>query len=553
MSHHMRPTEASFAADLRTERPALVPPFTDALPGARAAVMARLWRALLFEQGLAAALPEEVRTRLRGPALLPHDVGAVKDELVVHLGDREYTHPAALLADLGLPGSAELTAELDHSVASLALSRAATAHRSPVPDTLVGQEQSVVDGHPYHPCCRSRPGFTVADQLAYAPEHRRPVELALLAVPAAEALLVGDWPQWLREGDRVLLPVHPWQLREVLPRLGPPGLTGGIAGGINGWIAGGITASALMSVRTLAPGGGGPHLKTSLSLRMTSAVRDISGESVVNSAPLSALLAELSERLGGELVVTRNLAAGAALVGGVPSRDVAVLVRESPELHAGPGERVVPLAALAEHPPQLADPVGWLRSLAAVVWPPLLRLLSWGVALEAHGQNLLVVLDRLQRPLRLVYRDLADVRVSRERLAACGIRPTSLGGHVLDDDPVVLRRKLYGSVLGGSFGSLVSGLGRRDRLLEGLLWEAVAQEAGTAAEVLSPEDRRALLRDPLPVKALTRMRLAGGPPGDQWTLLPNPLADGGRGGTASAAPLDANGIRGVPTAGTHGW
>jgi len=549
MSHHMRPTEALFAAELRTGHPALVPQFTDALPGARAAVLARLWRALLFERGLAAALPTEVRTRLRGPALLPHDVGAAKDELIVRLGDREYTHPAALLAELGLPGSAELTAELDHSVASLALSRAGAAHRPPVPDTLVGQEQSVVDGHPYHPCCRSRPGFTVADQLAYAPEHRRPVELALLPVPAAEALLVGDWPQWLREGDRVLLPVHPWQLREVLPRLGQPGLAGGATGGI----ADRITASALMSVRTLAPEGGGPHLKTSLSLRMTSAVRDISGESVVNSAPLSALLEELADRLGGALVVTRNLAAGAALVSGVPSRDVAVLVRESPELHAGPGERVVPLAALAEHPPQLADPVGWLRSLAALAWPPLLRLLAWGVALEAHGQNLLVVLDRLHRPLRLVYRDLADVRVSRERLAACGIRPTALGGHVLDDDPVVLRRKLFGSVLGGTFGSLVSGLGRRDRLLEGLLWEAVAGEAEAAAEVLSPEDRRALLRDPLPVKALTRMRLAGGPPGDLWTLLPNPLADGGRGGTASTGPSDADGIRGVPTAGMGGW
>ena len=540
MSHHMRPTEACFAADLEAGHPALVPRFIDALPGARAAVMARLWRALLFEQGLAAALPAEVRTRLRGPALLPHDVGAAKDELVVHLGDREYTHPAALLADLGLPGSTGLTAELDHSVASLALSRAGAAHRPPPPDTLVGHEQSVVDGHPYHPCCRSRPGFTVADQLAYAPEHRQPVQAALLAVPAAEALLVGAWPRWLREGDRALLPVHPWQLREVLPRLGLS------------TVAGGLSTSALMSVRTLAPEGGGPHLKTSLSLRMTSAVRDISGESVVNSAPLSALLAELTEQLGGALVITRNLAAGAALVAGVPSREAAVLVRESPEVHAGPGERVVPLAALAEHPPQLADPVGWLRSLAALAWPPMLRLLSWGVALEAHGQNLLVVLDRQHRPLRLVYRDLADVRVSRERLAARGIRPTTLGGHVLDDDPVTLRRKLFGSVLGGTFGSLVSGLGRRDRLLEGLLWAAVAQEAEAAAEVLSPEDRQALLRDPLPVKALTRMRLAGGPSGDQWTLLPNPLADGGRGGTASAGTADADGIRGVPAAGIHG-
>ena len=511
MSDEMRPLEASFAAELRAVRPGLLTGYTEALPGARAAVLSRLWRALLFEPGLAAAVPPAAWQRLRGPELRPYDVGVPKDELSLWLGEREYTHPAALLDDLGVPGSPGLVAELDHSVASLALSRADAVGRAG--DTLVDHEQSVVDGHPYHPCCRSRPGFTVADQLAYAPEHRQQVPLGLVAVPAPGCVLVGDWPEHLRDGGLVLLPAHPWQLREVLPRLG--------------FAATGDTLAArpLMSVRTLAPVDGGPHLKTSLSLRMTSAVRDISGESVVNSAPLSVLLEGLCAEFGGTLRITRNLAAAGALTGGAPSPDLAVLVRESPEAHAEPGERVVPLAALAEHPPELADPVRWLRDLAALSWTPLLRLLTLGVAMEAHGQNLLVVLDRLDRPRRLVYRDLADVRVSRNRLAAHGLRTGAVGGHVLDDDPVALRRKLFGSLLGGTFSALVSALGRGDRPQERLLWEAVAAEAGPAARAeLGPEDRRALLWEPLPVKALTQMRLDGQPPGDHWTLLPNPLA-----------------------------
>ncbi|WP_225448350.1 IucA/IucC family protein [Streptacidiphilus sp. P02-A3a] len=521
MSHEMRPLEASFAAELRAVRPGLLPGFAEALPGARAAVLARLWRALLFEPGLAAAVPPAARERLRGPRPLPYDVGAPKDELSLRLGDREYTHPAELLHDLGVPGSRGLVAELDHSVASLALSRADAVGRPG--DTLVDREQSVVDGHPYHPCCRSRPGFSVADQLAYAPEHRQRVPLGLVAVPSARCLLVGDWPRQLRDGDLVLLPAHPWQLREVLPRLGFAA-TGDT-----------LAASPLMSVRTLAPVDGGPHLKTSLSLRMTSAVRDISGESVANSAPLSALLERVCAELGGALRISRNLASAAALTDGAPSPDLAVLVRESPEAYADPGERVVPLAALAEHPPPLADPVPWLRALAALAWTPLLRLLALGVAMEAHGQNLLVVLDPLDRPLRLVYRDLADVRVSRERLAAHGVRADDLGGHVLDDDPVVLRRKLFGSLLGGTLSALVSALGRGDRQLERLLWGAVAAEAGSAARAELPAaDRRALLREPLPVKALTQMRLAGQRPGDQWTLLPNPLADGAPDGPGAA-------------------
>ena len=513
----MRPLEASFVDNLTAVRPDLVPGFTAALPGARAAVMARLWRSLLFERQLAA----RVAGRVHGPELRAYDVGTPKGELALYLDGREYTHPAALLIALGLTGSGPLAAELDHSVASLALSRAGAALRTdaaPAPDeSLVAREQSVVDGHPYHPCCRSRPGFSVADQLAYAPEHRQQVPLGLVAVPAAECVTVGDWPKWLREEDgRVLLPAHPWQLREILPRLG--------------FTATGATVAAhpLMSVRTLAPVDGGPHLKTSLSLRMTSAVRDISGESILNSAPLSALLEELCGRLDGALRVTRNLAAAAATTaGGAPAPELAVLVRESPELYAGRGERVVPLAALAEHPlPELADPLGWLRELAALAWPPLLQLLAWGVALEAHGQNLLVVLDREHRPRRLVYRDLADVRVSRTRLAACGVRPSALGGHVLDDDPVALRRKLFGSVLGSSFSTLVSAFGRGEREYEDRLWAVVAAEADTAAEVLSDEDRRALLREPLPAKSLALMRFDPRIPGDQWTSLPNPLAIG---------------------------
>lgn len=504
--------ETSFAAELRAVRPGLVAPYREALPGARAAVLARLWRSLCFEE-----LPGLDRRRLRGPEVRPYDSGAPKDELTVWADGTEYSRPAALLAALGVPGSAGLVAELEHSTASLALSRAGAAASGPAEPSdrsagalLLAAEQSVVDGHPYHPCCRSRPGLTVADQLAFAPEHHPVVGLRLLALPAADCTVVGDWPDWLRDaGGRLLLPVHPWQARELLPGLGlevEPGA--------------GLPAHPLLSLRTLAPADGGPHIKTALSLRMTSSVRDISGGSVLDSARLSALLEEVTGHLDGQLVISRNLAAAGVLVDGALSPALAALLRESPELAAGPGERVVPLAALT---PPAHRPTDWLRSLARLLWPPLLRLLSWGVALEAHGQNLLVVLDPEDRPRRLVYRDLADIRLSPRRLAGIGVGTDGLGTRILDDDPLALRRKLYGSVLGGSLSALVSAFGGGDRSSEAALWSAVAEEAERAADVLSPEDRRALLEQPLQVKALCRMRLTCGPTGDQWTALSNPL------------------------------
>lgn len=300
---------------------------------------------------------------------------------------------------LGLPGSGLLRDEIDHSVASLALSRAGAAGaegHDGRPPTLASFEQGVVDGHPYHPCCRSRPGFSVAEQLAFGPEHRPVVALDLVAVPAADSLVAGAWPDRFRDGDRLLLPVHPWQTQHILPALG-----------LRPYAEAAVPTRALMSVRTVAPLDGGPHVKTALSMRMTSSVRDISARSVTDSAALSALLDELTRRLGGDtLRVTRNLGAAAAVVGGEPSPDLAALLRESPSGFADPasGETLLPVAALTGRPadggPPLLhslleaagpgappDSAAWLTAFARLALPAMLRLLSWGSPWRRTGRT----------------------------------------------------------------------------------------------------------------------------------------------------------------------
>ncbi|MFF2926828.1 IucA/IucC family protein [Streptomyces celluloflavus] len=543
-----RALEAAFAAELAAVRPGLSGAYADALPPARAAVLGRLWRALLYEPLPGVAVRDGRRGSaglrdgrvLSGPPRLPHDLGTPGDRPTVRLDGRAYAHPAELLTAIGMPGAAALTAELDHSVASLALSLAGAADAEvsgtdAADRSLAYFEQSVIDGHPYHPCCRSRPGFSVADQLAYGPEHRPVVGVDLVAVPADRCRVAGPWPAWLRDGDRLLLPVHPWQRRQVLPGLGHPPFA-----------VGAIRARPLMTVRTFAPLAGGPHLKTALTMRMTSQVRDISAGAVTNSTPLSALLSDVVGRLDGRLGIARNLAAACAVVDGTPSPDLAALLRESPadaaRLRAG--ETVLPVAALTARPADGGPPlirsllaaagagrntVDWLASFARSVLPPTLRLLSWGVALAAHGQNLLVVLDEEARPCRFVYRDLADIRLSPARLAHHGFTVPPLGNKVISDDPAVLRGRLFGHLIGTTLSSLVSALAEGDRNTETRLWAAVAAEARRAYDDLpatgeNRADRAALFGAELPVKALTLMRLEGAPPGDLWAPLPNPLA-----------------------------
>ncbi|MFC8780702.1 IucA/IucC family protein [Streptomyces nigra] len=495
---HRHPSaEAEIAAELAEVRPALVPAYTAALPGARAAVLTRLWRAPAYEpltwvtgrergpDGLTLRLADG--RRLHGPRPDPYATDAYVTS--VRLDGTEYDDPVRLLTDLAVPHSAAFTAELGHSVASLALARAdQESHPKEWPEHDWEWEQLVVDGHPFHPNCRSRPGFSVAEQLAYGPEHRPVVSLARVPVPAEGCLVTGEWPGELRDGGRLLIPVHPWQAEHVLKRPYEEG----------------FAAHPLMALRTLAVPGG-PHVKTALSARLTSSVRDISVYSVGMSDTLSRFAADLGDRLDGLVHFTRTL--GAVTAG---SAELAAVLREPPGVYAGAGERVVPVAALPGTGLPASD--AWLAAFARLALTAGLRLLEMGVALEAHGQNLLVVLAPDGVPERLVYRDLADIRISPARLARHGVPVPELTGRIVTDDVTALRRKLFGSLVAGALaGTAGSGAALRTAL------------AAAVPELPATADLAALREEELPTKALTLMRLSPGVSGDQWTLLPNPL------------------------------
>ncbi|MEV6522041.1 IucA/IucC family protein [Longispora sp. NPDC051575] len=360
-----------------------------------------------------------------------------------------------------------------------------------VPWDLADVESRVVDGHPLHPLCRTRTGMSAAEQVRFAPEFRPVVDLDLVRVRAGDWVGVGDWP-W-RDGADFLLPVHPWQREHVW------------AG--DAVVAGTLRGRPLMSLRTLVLADGW-HVKTAVSVQMTSAVRTVSVASVRNGPALSALVASLTG-----LEVLGEPAAGS--VGG--DRERAAVLRAGPVL--GAGEWVSAVSALCAGPEPLvvglagADPVGWVSALVDAVLPPLLALLTVGVALEAHGQNTMVVL-RDGLPVRGVYRDFGGVRVSPALLARHRIACPPLFGDVATDDPAVLRAKFASSALSTLFGEVVAVLARGTGVSPRLLWWPVAQALS---------GHGALVRGPWPVKALMTMRLAADPLEDVWAWVPSPV------------------------------
>ncbi|HEY2791877.1 MAG TPA: IucA/IucC family protein, partial [Micromonosporaceae bacterium] len=402
-----------------------------------------------------------------------------------------------------------LSRELTDCVANLELSRTATTNTPMLlkdlagrPDALSYLEQSIIDGHPLHPLCRTRMGMSAADIRRYAPEFRTVVELPIVDVPPE---------RWLSTGAGLppRLPMHPWQAeRYDLPVSGRT-----------------IRARPLMSLRTLEladePGW---HLKTSIDVQMTSAERTVSPAAVHNGPAMSRLLRKVAR--GEPLEVMDEFAAGAMLVDGRPSRHFAVVRRRAPAL--GPGEIAVPLAVLSARSPatgrpflsECADDVGaFVTDLLTLLLPPLLRLLGRGVALEAHGQNTLVILRDL-RPVRLAYRDMGGVRVSPRRLAAAGIEAPRLLGDLITDDPAVLRTKLTAAVISTVTAQLIDTAGDPGlwRTVAGIL-RAIPGDAHQRADVAT------ILEGTLPMKAMTAMRLAAEPLEDIWTAVPSPMAD----------------------------
>jgi siderophore synthetase component len=215
-------------------------------------------------------------------------------------------------------------------------------------------------------------------------------------------------------------------------------------------------------------------------------------------------------------------------VDGEPDRRLAMVHRRVPLLK--PGELALPLAALTAPSPATgeplvaelvdrSDPMSFVDNLATILLRPVLGLLELGVALEAHGQNLLGVFQA-GRLTRLLYRDFGGVRVSGSRLRSHGIEPPPLRGDIASDDPEVLRTKVFASAVSTVLSQVITALGRHAGLDEARAWSTAA----TAARGIDGPDTGHLFEATLPVKATTAMRLRDDATADLWCPVANPMA-----------------------------
>jgi siderophore synthetase component len=464
------------------------------------------------------------------------DPGSVRRTTAGILGNDESEpaiDPLQLVVDaagtLGLSGQtvAGFVAELTSTLAADAR-MASTAVRNA---ELVDLEHCYLDGHlTGHPLLvanKGRLGFSAADSERYAPEARRPFRLSWLAVQRGlaefrgtpdlsehavigaelDAATVERFRAVLTDAGRdpdtyVWLPCHPWQLDHVVRTQWAPQLA-------NGQIVelgeAPDTYLPTQSIRTVVNLDHPERLQVKLPLKIlnTSVYRGIPEHCSLAAPMTTQWLRGLWDR---DEWITKT---GAELLGevasvtvrhpqlsdapGIPyqwTETLGCIWRESLEPRLQPGETAWPLAAVL-HLDGGAEPLvralaersgsdlrTWVRALVAALMRPLLHLVHrYGITVNPHGENVLVICGPEGLPARIVVKDLVDdVNVSTDPVPERGLEPDS-HHRVLPRKPWhVLRQYLVDALLLGVFGPLADLLEDDGSLPPDEFWSMVRAE-----------------------------------------------------------------------------
>ncbi|MQY38336.1 N(2)-citryl-N(6)-acetyl-N(6)-hydroxylysine synthase [Streptomyces sp. RB17] len=388
-------------------------------------------------------------------------------------------------------------------------------HPSDAPDLFLSAEQALLLGHPLHPTPKSREGLTEAEARLYSPELRGSFPLHWMAV--APSLLATD-TAWTERGRPVpadhltrrltetalplpdghaALPLHPWQARDLRHREPVAALLD--SGLLRDLGPLGTCWHPTSSVRTVHRSGAPAMLKLSLGLRITNSRRENLRKELhrgveVHRLLRTGLLKQWQAVHPGFDIVRDPAWLAVDDPDGRPVPGLDVVIRHNP---FGPTDDVGCVAGLVSPRPvpepgsnssvqqaawpmrsRLAQlvarlaagtgrPVGavaaewFLRYLEQVVRPVLWLDSEAGIALEAHQQNTLLLLDGDGWPAGGYYRDNQGYYFRESRRAELDARLPGIGARTdtFVSDDVTDERFVYylaiNNVLGliGAFGS----------------------------------------------------------------------------------------------------
>nr|WP_229909956.1 IucA/IucC family protein [Streptomyces flavofungini] len=453
-----------------------------------------------------------------------------------------------------------------------------------IPDLFLAAEQSLLLGHPLHPTPKSREGLSDTESRLYSPELRGAFPLHWLAVDRSVLAMDSAWtergrtvpadqlsarlagPDLPLPDDHAVLPAHPWQIRELRHRPETAALLD--AGILKDLGPHGAPWHPTSSVRTLYRPGAPAMLKLSLALRITNSRRENLRKELHRGVEVHRLLrsglAEQWQAVHPGFDVIRDpawLAITGADGEAVPGFDV--MIRHNPFRPGGDATCIAGLVSPRptaqptgqDRPPmhsrlaaiitRLAGHTGRPRGAVATEWflrylQHIVRPVLWldseaGVALEAHQQNTLLLLDPDGWPTGGRYRDNQGYYFRESRRTELEKRLPGIGQHsdTFVSDEVTDERFAYYLGINNVLG-LIGALGAErladERLLLAAFRRFLLDAASGPGRLRTPLPARLLDSPVLRCKANLLTRLYGldelvGPVDTQsvYVTISNPL------------------------------
>lgn len=436
------------------------------------------------------------------------------------------------------PRFASFIAELEQTFIKDLQSRV-QGYSPSVPATQLSPEElerHFMDAHSYHPCYKSRMGFSVSDNQLYGPEFGHAFNVVWLAISKTRSdckvshhlnadhffldsvdhsikVLFEEKLNALKKTttDYRLIPVHPWQWEHTIMSNFAHELSNGeliYLGESN------EKYQAQQSIRTLQNNHdpAKEYLKLSMNLTNTSSTRILANHTVLNGPIITDWLQNLIESNDTarnlRFVILKEIAGISFNQDKINDTrkpqtygSLGAIWRESIHSYLDEGESAVPFNGLSHLDNQYNDSDSapfiapwiekyglntWVSQLLNVTVQPIIHMLyAEGIGMESHGQNIVLIM-RDGMPTRIALKDFHDgVRYSTEHLTRPELSPTLVdmpeshkklnrNSFIITDDVDAVRDFSCDCFFFICLSDLAIFLKQHFELSESLFWEQVA-------------------------------------------------------------------------------
>jgi siderophore synthetase component len=433
-------------------------------------------------------------------------------------------------------------------------------------------EQWASFGHPSHPNFRAKMGFSRREVLQCSPEFQAKVRLHWCALRRScattttvelpyeiqiEKQFPHEYQAWRNSlafkhhnpDEFYPMPVHPWQWQNRLQT----SLSNLVDKKDIILLPHHQVTRPSLSFRTMIPyGEKACHLKLATAIHTTSATRTVSPGAIHNGPALSAWINRLLTRHNHyqhRLYLAKEMSGihlNDTTCSPTEQKQLALILRENPIVSLQEGQSLIPLAALfAPSPiskkPLLFDLINssdlspeeyFERYCDCVIYGQLHLMLRYGVALEAHQQNTLVVVKENQ-PQALVIRDLGGISIGDHAVYQDAYRPVlhPESNLVVGDLSQLCQTFIHGN-LQSNLAYWIRYISEYYPISAQTLWRKVfitliramnSMSSEIDAEILSRQ-RKNLLSNPWQHKCLLSMRLIKGHKSSLLVPVSNPLS-----------------------------